>query len=85
VGHTEQDAVLEVEDRGPGIAEADRERIFQRFVRGSSARGTEGLGLGLALVAEVARWHGGRVSHEPIAEGGSRFRVELPRVSGEAY
>jgi two-component system OmpR family sensor kinase len=81
VRHTDADAILEVEDRGPGIAEADRQRIFQRFVRGSSARGTEGLGLGLALVAEVARWHGGRVSLEQIAEGGSRFRVVLPAVN----
>jgi signal transduction histidine kinase len=80
VRHTDREAVLEVEDRGPGIAEADRQRIFQRFVRGSSARGTEGLGLGLSLVAEVARWHGGGVSLEQLAEGGSRFRVVLPRV-----
>ena len=83
VRHTDGEAVLEVEDRGPGIAESDRERIFQRFVRGSSARRTEGLGLGLSLVAEVARWHGGRVSLEPVAEGGSRFRVVLPRVMEE--
>lgn len=88
VRHTDREAlpgeaILEVEDRGPGIAEVDRERIFQRFVRGSSARGTEGLGLGLALVAEVARWHGGRVSLERIAEGGSRFQVALPRVTVE--
>jgi signal transduction histidine kinase len=39
--------------------------------------------LGLSLVAEVARWHGGRVSLEPVAEGGSRFRVVLPRVMEE--
>jgi signal transduction histidine kinase len=83
VRHTDGEAVLEVQDRGPGIAVGDRERIFQRFVRGSSARGTEGLGLGLSLVAEVARWHGGRVSLEPVAEGGSRFRVVLPRVMEE--
>ena len=83
VRHTDGEAMLEVEDGGPGIAEADRERIFQRFVRGSSARGTEGLGLGLSLVAEVARWHGGRVSLEPVAAGGSRFRVMLPRVTEE--
>lgn len=83
VRHTDGEAMLEVEDRGPGISERDRERIFQRFVRGSSARGTEGLGLGLSLVAEVARWHGGRVSLEQVAEGGSRFRVVLPRVPAE--
>lgn len=83
VRHTDGEAMLEVEDRGPGINERDRERIFQRFVRGSSARGTEGLGLGLSLVAEVARWHGGRVSLEQVAEGGSRFRVVLPLATAE--
>ena len=72
------EAVLEVEDRGPGIAPAERERIFQRFFRGTTAGGTQGLGLGLALVAEVARWHGGNVSLETPAGGGSRFRVILP-------
>jgi signal transduction histidine kinase len=72
------EALLEVEDRGPGIGDAERERIFQRFFRGSTARGTEGLGLGLSLVAEVARWHGGRVTVERAPHGGSLFRVALP-------
>ena len=71
-------AVLEVEDRGPGIAEEDAQRIFQRFVRGSTAAGTEGLGLGLSLVGEVARWHGGSVSVQRSTAGGSRFRFTLP-------
>jgi signal transduction histidine kinase len=68
-------AVLEVADRGPGMSAADRERIFQRFFRGASAAGTEGLGLGLSLVAEVAKWHGGGASVEANANGGSLFRV----------
>jgi signal transduction histidine kinase len=85
VRHTDGEAMLEVEDRGPGIAEPERERIFRRFVRGSTARGTEGLGLGLSLVAEVARWHGGRVSLEAVPAGGSLFRVTLPRdAKGDA-
>jgi len=71
-------AVLEVEDRGPGISEAERERIFARFFRGRSAAGTEGLGLGLSFVAEVARWHGGRVEVVNGAAGGSVFRFILP-------
>jgi signal transduction histidine kinase len=81
VRHTDGEAMLEVEDGGAGIADAERERIFRRFVRGSTARGTAGLGLGLSLVAEVARWHGGRVSLEAVPEGGSRFRVTLPLES----
>lgn len=71
-------AVLEVEDRGVGIPAEERERIFRRFARGSAAKGTEGLGLGLSLVAEVARWHGGAVSVDDADGGGARFRVTLP-------
>ncbi len=71
-------AAIEVEDRGPGIAAADRERIFQRFFRGATAAGTQGLGLGLSFVTEVARWHGGSVTMEDVANGGTRFRVTLP-------
>jgi signal transduction histidine kinase len=71
-------SVLEVEDRGVGIAADERERVFRRFVRGSSAKGTEGLGLGLSLVAEVARWHGGTVGVDDAAGGGARFRFALP-------
>ena len=59
------DAVVEVEDRGRGIAPAERQKIFDRFFRGAAAAGTTGLGLGLSLVSEVAQWHGGAVSaHE---------------------
>ena len=78
------EALLEVEDRGAGIGDADRERIFQRFFRGATAAGTQGLGLGLSLVAEVARWHGGRVAVEAAAGGGSVFRVTFPLASAYA-
>ncbi len=72
--------VLEVEDRGPGLSPEDRERVFQRFFRGRTAGGTQGLGLGLSLVAEVARWHGGSAGVEAASEGGALFRVSLPEV-----
>ncbi|HEY3052937.1 MAG TPA: CHASE2 domain-containing protein [Thermoanaerobaculia bacterium] len=72
------EGVLEVEDRGSGIDEAERARIFDRFFRGSAAAGTEGLGLGLSLVAEVARWHGGSASVHSATESGSLFRVAFP-------
>lgn len=71
-------ALLEVADRGPGIAPADRARVFDRFVRGATAAGTHGLGLGLSLVAEIARWHHGSVSLEEAAGGGALFRVTMP-------
>jgi signal transduction histidine kinase len=74
---------IAVEDRGPGVAEDDRALIFDRFSRGSSAgrRGSsDGVGLGLALVAEHVRLHGGNVWVEDRADGeeGARFVIELP-------
>lgn len=84
VGRSGGEALLEVEDRGPGIASADRQRIFDRFFRGGTARGTQGLGLGLSLVAEVTRWHGGTVSVHDAAAGGALFRVALPLAPAAA-
>jgi signal transduction histidine kinase len=78
------EAILEVEDRGPGISEAEREKIFARFVRGTSAAGTTGLGLGLSLVSEIAKWHGGAASLDSVHGGGSRFRVALPLAAEAA-
>jgi signal transduction histidine kinase len=74
-------AMLEVADRGPGIAPADRTRIFDRFVRGATAAGTQGLGLGLSLVAEIARWHHGSVALDEGVSGGASFRVTIPRAN----
>lgn len=82
--HDALNAILEVEDRGSGISDADRERIFQRFFRGASATGTEGLGLGLSLVEEIARWHNGSVAVERASSGGSIFRLTLPLAAAYA-
>ena len=76
-------ARIAVEDRGPGVAPEDRERIFERFSRGSQgARSGGGVGLGLALVAEHVALHGGRVWVENRAGDGSgaRFVIDLPVV-----
>jgi two-component system, OmpR family, sensor kinase len=71
-------ALLEVEDRGPGIAPAERERVFDRFYRGERA-GEGGTGLGLAIVRQIAQAHGGSVV---LGEGsggkGLLVRVTLP-------
>jgi signal transduction histidine kinase len=70
-----------VVDRGPGVAPGERDRIFERFYRGhvSGQRGTtNGTGLGLSLVAEHVRLHGGRVWAESGTEGENRFVIELP-------
>jgi signal transduction histidine kinase len=71
---------LEVLDRGCGVPEESRARIFERFFRapGGKARNPGGSGLGLALVRAVARSHGGEASYEPRPGGGSVFRIELP-------
>jgi two-component system sensor histidine kinase TctE len=55
----DQALALTVSDRGPGLGEADREKVFERFARGSGA--APGAGLGLAIVRQVARSHGGDV------------------------
>jgi signal transduction histidine kinase len=69
---------LTVCDRGPGVPEAERERIFEPFYRPSGAReGQGGAGLGLALVRQIARKHGGEVRCLARAGGGSCFEVTL--------
>jgi signal transduction histidine kinase len=60
---------IAVADRGPGIAAEDRERALQRFVRLEKSRSRPGAGLGLSLVAAVARMHGGSVRLEDNAPG----------------
>jgi two-component system sensor histidine kinase MtrB len=70
-----------VEDAGPGIPLHERQHLFERFYRGSRAgqRSTsEGTGLGLSLVAEHVRLHGGAVWVEDAPEQGTRFVIELP-------
>jgi signal transduction histidine kinase len=71
-------ARISVEDAGPGIPEADRARIFEPFQRATSAAHSTGAGLGLSIVRQIARAHGGSVEYEPCAGGGSRFVVTLP-------
>jgi two-component system sensor histidine kinase MprB len=69
---------LSVRDHGPGIEPADRQRVFDRFWRASGSRTTPGFGLGLAIVAQTARSHGGDVRLEMPPDGGSRFILRLP-------
>ncbi len=75
-------AVLEIEDRGPGVPMRERAQIFGRFVRGGAQTLAPGLGLGLALAAEVVDWHHGTVEIDDGADGGSIFRVRLPMTPG---
>lgn len=66
-----------VRDHGPGIPESERDRIFEVFFRGSTARGSRGTGVGLATVRKIARSYGGRAWVEATPGGGSTFRVLL--------
>jgi len=84
----ERDGVvlLEVDDDGPGVPEADRERVFERFVRLDDARARDdgGSGLGLAIVAELVAAHGGTVAMAASPVGGTRVEVSLPRLRDPA-
>jgi two-component system, OmpR family, sensor histidine kinase MprB len=68
---------ITVRDRGPGIDDADRPYVFDRFYRSTSARGMPGSGLGLAIVRQVAEAHGGTVTAERPEGGGTLMRFRL--------
>ncbi len=77
-------AELSVTDEGPGIAEAERNRIFERFYRVDSARSrdTGGTGLGLSIVKHVAAGHGGEATVWSAEGTGSTFTLRLPVAAG---
>jgi signal transduction histidine kinase len=83
VGRTaDRRALIEVRDHGPGVAESEREKIFEPFYRlAGSAESGRGSGLGLSLVRQIARSHGGEALCLAAEGGGSRFRVVLPAVA----
>lgn len=70
--------VVIVEDRGPGIPDHLKEVVFEPFVRGEGVDDVSGTGVGLSLVAQFARLHGGRVWVEDRPGGGARFCLHLP-------
>ena len=67
-----------VRDHGPGVADADRSQVFDRFYRSPDARSQPGSGLGLAIVEQVATDHGGAVSVVNAPDGGAVFTLVLP-------
>ncbi len=74
--------VISVDDAGPGVAVSERDRIFERFARGSASRNSTGSGLGLAIVAEHARALGGEATVDNAPDGGARFVVTVSRRLG---
>lgn len=70
--------VFDVLDRGPGINEAEKKQVLERFVRGSASQGKVGSGLGLAIVQAVVNNHGGTLQLRDRQGGGLTARVELP-------
>ena len=83
VSSRDRTAILSISDDGPGIAPAERTRVFERFVRLDSdrSRSSGGAGLGLAIVAEVVAAHGGTVSIDDRPGGGTKVTVALPQHS----
>ncbi|WP_167109224.1 sensor histidine kinase [Amycolatopsis granulosa] len=75
-------AVIEVADSGPGIADEDLPRVFDRFYRSSEARTLPGSGLGLAIVKQAAERHGGTVHAGRAPEGGALMALRLPGTPG---
>jgi signal transduction histidine kinase len=71
-------ATVEIRDRGPGIPEADRRRLFQKFARLATADGTRGSGLGLFICRAIVEEHGGTIRFARPRGGGSSFVFDLP-------
>jgi len=80
VEQTDNEAILEINDNGPGIHRENHNRVFERFYREDASRNrhVEGFGLGLAFAKRVVEIHGGRIQISNIAQSGSVFRVLLP-------
>lgn len=82
VGTIDGSARLSVRDRGPGIPETFRDRIFGKFAQadGSDTRQKSGTGLGLAIAREIVERHGGKLWFDTPADGGAVFHMDLPKV-----
>ena len=78
-GDVPGELTITIADHGPGVAEADRERLFERFERGASRPTGEGSGLGLYVSRELCRAMGGELVLEPVVPGrGAAFTITLP-------
>lgn len=69
---------ISVTDRGPGVAEEERERIFEKFSRGRRTATLPGAGLGLSIARSLAELHGGTITYEDAPGGGATFVLRVP-------
>jgi two-component system sensor histidine kinase KdpD len=77
--------VINVVDSGPGVAEDERERIFEKYYRGRASRSrTPGTGLGLSSAKSIVEAHGGKIWVTAAPGGGAAFHVSLPITTGGA-
>jgi two-component system sensor histidine kinase MprB len=81
IGVTVSDGRVSVRDHGPGIDEADRDHVFDRFYRSASARSMPGSGLGLSIVRQIVEAHGGEVFVETPEDGGAVVGFDLGEPS----
>jgi two-component system sensor histidine kinase MprB len=72
---------VRIRDHGPGVPEQDLPYVFDRFFRGTSARGSQGSGLGLAIVRQVTEQHGGHADVANAPDGGAQFSLHLPTIA----
>jgi two-component system sensor histidine kinase KdpD len=72
---------LVVADRGPGLTEEERERVFEKFVRGSTRGSQRGVGLGLTLCRRIVEAHGGTIRAGAREGGGAEFVMRLPAAA----
>jgi signal transduction histidine kinase len=81
--HEDAQVVVSIRDHGIGIPERERERVFERYYRGSNTSGIGGSGVGLSLVRSIVDLHKGTISLESIEGEGSRFILRVPATSLE--
>jgi two-component system sensor histidine kinase KdpD len=75
----DQEAFIEVADRGQGLTDDERQRVFDKFYRGlAAAEGQRGAGLGLAISRAAVEAHGGRIWEENRPDGGAKFIFTIP-------
>ncbi|TAD75976.1 MAG: sensor histidine kinase [Oscillatoriales cyanobacterium] len=85
LSRTDNRLMLQVRDRGIGIAPADQERLFQQFTRGSNVSDIPGTGLGLAIVAQCVELHQGKITLESALQRGTTFTVWLPMTESQEH